>query len=292
MGLIEQAARRLEQLKKEPDAATLLDESLRLQGAPKIMPRPISTVPRLPALELDLGRLAARGFVTPDVPRSQIADEFRVIKRPLIANAAATGRTALRNANLVMVTSSMPGEGKSFCAVNLAMSMAMELDRTVLLVDADVARPSLPVVLEVPGTPGLMDALLDRSIPLDDLIRRTNVQNLTFLPSGRQHGNAEEMLASDVMVSLLEELARIAADRIVVFDSPPLLVTTEARALAARMGQIVFVVSAEHTPQAEVKRALAAIESCPVKLLVLNKARTAGQGAHGYGYGYGYGSKT
>jgi exopolysaccharide/PEP-CTERM locus tyrosine autokinase len=182
----------------------------------------------------------------------------------------------------------VPGEGKSFSSVNLAMSIAMEMDRTVLLVDADVARPSLPRTLDIPHTPGLMD-VLDKSADLNQVLLRTNVEKLTFLSSGSMHTRAAEMLASDAMTELLHDLATRYQDRIIIFDSPPLLVTTEARVLASHLGQIVFIVDAEGTLQSDVKKALATIEACPVKMMVLNKARTTGQGAHGYGYGYGYG---
>ena len=239
--------------------------------------------------DLDLARLAALGFVTPDMPRSRIADEFRILKRPLIANTSEKKAVPIKHSNLIMVTSAVPGEGKTFSAVNLAMSLAMELDRTVLLVDADVARPSLPGLLGLPSTRGLLDVLESKSFDLNHALIRTNVDKLSILPSGTPHVHATELLASSAMAQLLEEMSARYADRIVIFDSPPLLVTTEARVLATQMGQIVFVVHAESTLQADVKRALATIESCPVKMMVLNQARSVGQGAHGYGYGYGYG---
>ena len=137
MGLIEQAARRLQELR---EAGVEVPESAeKPAGIHAVNPRasrpPATGAPRLPALELNLAKLALEGFVTPDLPRSKVADEFRVIKRPLIANASGKGSSPIRNGNLIMVTSAMPGEGKSFSAVNLAMSMAMEFDRTVLLVD-------------------------------------------------------------------------------------------------------------------------------------------------------------
>jgi protein-tyrosine kinase len=291
MGLIEQAARRLEELRR---AGIDVAENLEKPGGLHAVNSRAASDPaptghsRSVRLDLDLAKLASVGFVTPDMPRSRIADEFRVIKRPLIANASAKGSVQIKNGNLIMVTSAVPGDGKSFSAVNLAMSIAMELDRTVLLVDADVARPSLPRTLGIPDTPGLLDVLDDKSVDLGQVLLRTNVEKLTFLSSGRLHSRAAEMLASDAMTDLLNELATRYSDRIVVFDSPPLLVTTEARALASRMGQIVFIVDAENTLQSEVKRALATIEACPIKLMVLNKARTTGQGAYGYGYGYGY----
>jgi exopolysaccharide/PEP-CTERM locus tyrosine autokinase len=185
----------------------------------------------------------------------------------------------------------VPGEGKTFSAVNLAMSIAMELDRTVLLVDADVARPSLPHVLGLPETRGLLDRLENPRLPLHEILFRTNVKKLTFLPSGRPNPRATEMLASDAMTALIEELGNRYSDRIILFDSPPLLVTTESRELAQHMGQIVFVIGAGATPVADVQRAVATIESCPVKLTLLNKAtdRTPSGDGYGYGYGYGYG---
>jgi exopolysaccharide/PEP-CTERM locus tyrosine autokinase len=239
--------------------------------------------------ELDLARLASAGFITPDVPRSRIADEFRIIKRPLIANVSGKKQVPIKHANLIMVTSSVAGEGKTFSAVNLAISVAMELDRTVLLVDADVARPSLPSLLGMPPTKGLLDVLEGNEVTLGDVLLATNIENLSILPSGTPHARATELLASEAMAKLLEDLSSRHADRVVIFDSPPLLVTTEARVLANQMGQIIFVVQAESTLQSDVKRALAAIESCPIKLMVLNQARTVAQGAYGYGYGYGYG---
>ena len=292
MSLIEQAAKRLEELRLAGIEAPDMNEkpgALRAVAAREAPDPAPAARRRSPRLNLDLAKLGAAGFVTPDAPRSRIADEFRVIKRPLIANASGKGSALIRHGNLVMVTSAVPAEGKTFSAINLAMSIAMELDRTVLLVDADVARPSLPSVLGIEDSPGLLDVLNEKSVDLGDVIHHTNVEKLAFLSSGRLHARAAEMLASDAMAGLLDEMSSRYPDRIIVFDSPPLLVTTEARALAGRMGQVVFVVNAEHTLQNDVKRALATIEACPVKMMVLNKARATGQKGYGYSYGYGAG---
>lgn len=311
MSLIERAAKRLEELRRagvevpahgrkknsfaqspsQLESETQLAQSkLPLRGDTPAQIVRADAVPDHGYFELNLPRLAALGFVTPDIPRSRIADEFRILKRPLIANASDKKAVPIKHGNLIMVTSSVPGEGKTFSAVNLAMSLAMELDRTVLLVDADVARPSLPGVLGMPPAKGLLDVLENKAVDLSDVLLRTNVEKLSILPSGTPHAQATELLASGAMAHLLTEMSARYADRIIIFDSPPLLVTTEARVLATQMGQIVFVVHAESTLQADVKRALATIESCPIKMMVLNQARTVGQGAHGYGYGYGYGS--
>lgn len=308
MSVIEQAAKRLEELRRagievgtspeqgssrgrawNPGDVSVPLTSPHVREATEIAGTSGSTRPQRTSqarFEIDLAKLAREGFVTPDVPRSRIADEFRIVKRPLIANATGKGPVPIRNGNLIIVTSAVPGEGKTFCAINLALSIAMELDRTVLLVDADVARPSLPRVLGLPPGRGLLDALGDASFDLDDALIETNVEKLTILTSGTQHANATELLASDAMDRLLEEMAARYPERIVVFDSPPLLVTTESRVLASHMGQVVFVVHAESTLQSDVKRALATIDACPVKMILLNQARTAAQGAYGYGYGY------
>ena len=235
-------------------------------------------------VELDLEGLKARGFVTPDAPTSQIADEFRLVKRPIIQNATGRGGHHVRDGNLVMVSSALPGEGKTFTALNLAISIAMEYDNTVLLVDGDVAKPALPALIGVPESPGLLDLLTNEKLDVADVLVKTNVEKLSVMPAGTFHRRATELLASEQMGSLLHELATRYTDRIVIFDSPPILRTTESRVLASRMGQIVMVVAAESTSRNVVNQALAAIESCEVVMMLLNKASPSEAGAYGYYY--------
>ena len=253
--------------------------------APAIQAETAAPVSR--RVDLDLVMLSGAGIIVPNAPRTRMADQFRVIKRPLIANATRKGAGAVKDGNLIMVTSALAGEGKSFTSINLAMSIAAELDHTVMLVDADVARPSVLRVLGLPPGPGLLDVLENR-VELADVLLRTNVDKLTILPSGTPHLKATELLASEAMNQLLNEMATRYADRIIIFDSPPLLLTTESRVLASHMGQIVVVVHAGRTLQADVQAALATIDSCPVKMMTLNKARVS-ESNYGYGYGYGYG---
>jgi len=236
-----------------------------------------------------LDTLTHAGLINPNSARSEIADQYRVIKRPLIKNAMGKGASIIANGNLIMVTSALPGEGKSFTSINLAMSIATELDNTVMLVDADVARPSVMRMLGLPDGPGLLDLVLDDKLDMSSVLLKTNVEKLTILPSGTPHPRATELLASDAMVRLLEDMAARYPDRIIIFDSPPLLITTEARVLATHMGQIVTVVHAGKTLQSEVKQALATIEACPVKLLLLNRASALFKSGYGYSYGYGAG---
>ena len=320
MSLIEQAAKRLEQLRqagvqmpadgppaKAPAAipAYGVMRDLPVDEPPKsaVVPAPPPLAPApdagardggVPAaisrrVELDWPALAAKHIISPDNLRSRTSDEFRLIKRPLIANAMGRSAAPIANGNLIMITSALPREGKSYTAVNLAISIAAEFDNTVLLVDADVARPSVLNLLGLPPGPGLLDMISGTRADLSEVLLRTDVEKLALLPSGTPRQRATELLASDAMIALLQDLANRYPDRIIIFDSPPLLLTTESRVLAAHMGQIVVVVQAERTSQAELRQALATIESCPVKMMLLNQVRAVGGDTYGYGYGFGYG---
>lgn len=312
MNIIEQAAQRLEQLRQSgidipqrqvPPAPVVTPASPGAAAVPAAdEPQPVAVSPARahpqgPAaaaqrasatsqsrqVEIDLDRLAAMGYLTPAAVRSRIADEFRVIKRPLLVNVDGKAPEPIKRPNLIMVTSSLPGEGKTFVSLNLAMSLAMELDRTVLLVDADVSRPSVLSRLGLSPSRGLLDILTDASIGLPDVMLRTNVEKLTLLPSGKANGHATELLASETMNRLLDELSSRYADRIIVFDAPPLLPSTESRALATQMGQVVLVVEAEITAHKTLAEALATIEACPVVMPLLNKANQSEVGSY-YGY--------
>ena len=181
-----------------------------------------------------------------------------------------------------MITSAMPGEGKTFTAVNLAMSIAMEYNSTVLLVDGDVAHPGFPSLLGSPEGPGLLDLLTNDKIDVSDALLRTNIDRLSILPAGAPQRRATELLASESMARLLHDLATRYPDRIIVFDAPPLLPATEARVLATQMGQIVMVVAAESTSQNTLSKAMETIESCEVVLMMLNKADRTEVGRYAY----------
>ena len=238
---------------------------------------------------INLARLHRMGVVSPDAEKSQVAEEFRIIKRPLIANAFGQGTARVKNGNLIMVTSSLPGEGKSFCALNLAISMAMEMDRTVLLIDADVAKPRIPEYLGIHADKGLLDVLQDKDLKLSDVMIRTDIAKLTILPAGRTYKRATELLASAAMTRLIEDIGNRYPDRIILFDSPPLLATSESSVLATHMGQIVMVVEAEKTSQDAVREALSHIQSCEVVSMLLNKTTPTPGADYYYGYYGSYG---
>jgi receptor protein-tyrosine kinase len=181
------------------------------------------------------------------------------------------------------VTSALQSEGKTFVALNLAISIAMEFDNSVLLVDGDVAHPSLPELLGLPRSPGLLDLLLRDNLDVGDAMLQTNIEKLTVLPAGTRNRRATELLASEKMAILLREFVARFPDRIIIFDSPPLLATTEARVLSTHMGQIIMVVAADSTSQHAVNQALATIESSENVFMMLNKAAKTDVGTY-YGY--------
>jgi receptor protein-tyrosine kinase len=274
MTLIEEAARRLQELE---------NAGIHTAARPPI-PRSAGNLARAPTgRSIDLKSLAGAGFISPSVPDSKQLHEFRVIKRPLIQNALRKSAGMPANANLIMVTSSLPGEGKSFVAVNLAMSIAMEVDTRVLLVDADVIAPAVPRILGIPPAKGLMDVLMEPALGLGDVLLKTNIDRLGLLLAGTADRAAPELLASDAMARLLAELSSRYPDRIVIFDSPPLLATTESRVLAGNVGQVVVVVEAGKTTHADLESALSTVKTCPVVLTLLNKStRSEPSGYYGY----------
>ena len=315
MSTIEQAAKRLEEMRRaaaEPNAPDAGSAAVSVEAAPtpEAFVRGMSsrstharsalaappgseaarrTTPFAEAtrarLEIDFAALRRKCFLTPDAPQSPLADEFRIVKRPIMRNAL--GPAKVRNGNLLMVTSALPGEGKTYTAVNLAMSVAMEYDTSVILVDGDVAHPDVPNILGSPRETGLLDLLTNGDLAVDDVLVPTSVENLAILPAGAQQGRATELLASAQMHRRLNELSARYADLVIIFDSPPLLPTTEARELATHMGQILMVVGADSTHQHAVKLALTAIEKCEIVLMLLNKAAKTDIGTYGGYYRYG-----
>ena len=253
---------------------------------------PLQAAPAAPRsgprrVQLDLARMREQGMVTAAGGRTNLLEEFRVIKRPLLKRAFAERVPGKNPGNLIMITSSLPGEGKTYSSINLAMSIAMELDHTVLLVDADVARPSVMRTLGLPAQRGLMDILVDDSLDFSDVLLRTNVDTLAILPAGTSTPHATELLASSAMTALVSELANRYPDRVIIFDSPPLLLTSESRELASHMGQIVVVVEAQTTTQHAVKEALQRLEGFDNVNLVYNKTRDLPGIEETYDYHYG-----
>lgn len=233
-------------------------------------------------VEIDLARLSASGYITPHAPRSRLAEEFRVIKRPLLINARGKSAAPVANANRIMVSSSLPGEGKTYVSVNLAISLAMEVDTDVLLVDADASRPAVLSRLGLAPTKGLLDLLVEPDLSTEAVVLETNIEGLSILPVGTPQAQSTELLASEAMSRLVERLAAENPRRILLFDTPPLLFASESRVLAAHMGQVIMVIAADDTPQGTVAEALATVENCPVVMTLLNRVSMS-DGGHYYG---------
>lgn len=214
---------------------------------------PLTAVPEPPPrralrhMSIDRDRLRAMGYLPPDAQQRQLADQYRQIKRPLLNRAF--GESRIPNGQAILVTSSVPAEGKTFTSVNLAMSMARERDTSVLLVDADIARPQFSRAMGIEKEPGLMDLLHDRSLDLDEVALATDVPGLWMMSAGRRSDNASEMLNSRRMEEVIARLHAMEPNRVLLFDSAPVLATSESRALANVVGQIVLVVRAGVTLQ-------------------------------------------
>jgi len=250
-------------------------------------PQPDSTPPER-IVTVERQSLRAEGFLAPDKYKRQMADEYRIIKRPLIANAFGIGVPPVEDGNLILVSSAVSGEGKTHTCINLALSLAAERDRTVLLVDGDVAKPHISRLFGVAEQPGLLDFLNDEGLPLEQLLIHTDIPRLVLLPAGRWSEYSTELLASGRMRALCRELADRYADRIVLFDSPPLLATTEAQAISLAVGQVALVIAENMTARDEVRSALELLDKSKPINAILNKSRQPIVGGHYYG-GYGYG---
>ena len=227
-------------------------------------------------------------MLAPEVDEELISRQYREIKRPLIANAFGKRAARVEHGNLIMVTSALAGEGKTFNSINLALSMARERDHTVLLVDADVAKPHVSTMFGVDDEYGLLDALEDPDVWVRDLVLETDVPGLSILPAGKPRAHATELLASDAMDRITKILGGLDEGQIVVFDSPPLLQTTEAKVLSELAGQTVLVVKAESTSHDAVKMALSYLDDDAAVNLLLNQVRGGMNNTH-YGYTYAYG---
>lgn len=293
MSVVEKAIRKLQESKQSPDNMPASPQ----QAAPTASaahpgaqsPGTRVDASRAPAIILDRGTLRAAGLLPPEEDMNQLARQYREIKHPLVAKAIGRGAPRVPNGYLIMIASAMTGEGKSFTAVNLALSLAREKDIRVLLVDADVAKPQLSHVLGLGDAPGLLDALRDGDLDVETLIHPTDVPTLSFLSAGGSPEEATELLASSRMQQLAALLGENDGARIVVFDSPPLLQTTESSALTHLAGQIVVVVRAEWTPQPVLLDALKILEGHPGVSLVLNQSAHTVTSSYYYYYGYGNG---
>ena len=235
-----------------------------------------------------------RRLPSPDMAH-QTEDEMRRIKWPLLkAIAGREGATPARN-NVVLVTSAVPGEGKTFTSLNLALSIVRDREMRVMLVDGDVARPGLTPTLGLEGRPGLNDVLDDTSLDVSEVTYQTDVEGLFFVPAGKWHEHSPEFFAGSRMPQVIEALSRRVGNGVIIFDSPPLLATNEAQVATRFVGQVLLVVRADDTEQQAVLDALALVDKSTPVSAVLNRVQASVlsryYGQYYYGYGYGRGQR-
>ena len=278
----------------------------RTQFEPVAEPAPALAAPRLAAvapepapvqvpaifpkrkLEIDRERLLENGLIVPEGSVTALLEEFRMVKRQVLLQAGEMRRqNAGAKAQRVLICSPHPGEGKTYCATNLALSIAAEKDGDVLLVDADFAKPSILSALGLSGGPGLMDALMDERADVADFVLGTDIPGLWVLPAGDTTTNDSEYLASARAATVLDRLTQGAPNRMVIFDSPPALAATPAAELAKLVGQALVIVRADSTGQGALEDAVSLLSACPNIQLLLNGAQFSPSG-RSFGTYYGY----
>ena len=238
-------------------------------------------------LALDLDLLSEKGMVDNSIERRLINEEYRAIKRKVLSNAFGPLSKTLERSNVVMVTSSKPGEGKTFTAVNLALSIASEQDKTVLLVDADVLRPNVMKTLGARNTEGLIEYLLGEKKNISDVMVSTNIPKLKLIAAGKPHNLSNELLASEVMSNTVDEFSTRYKDRIVIIDTPPLLGINETSVLANLAGQAIIVCDEGRSKLHDIRNAVAHLNPEMAIGFVVNKSLRDDSGPGYYGYYYG-----
>lgn len=265
LSLVEKAAQRLENA-AESNASVARG---RLGGTrPAGQPATVGRTAR--SVEIDMTRLHKQGYLTPAHMNSHLAEEVRRLKRSVLQRF---WKRESRRSNLIMISSALQGEGKSFISINLAISLACEMDLNVLLIDADFARPTIFNRLGLDAEIGLLDVLRDPRIDLGNAIVRTNIERLSLIAAGRDHALAAELLSSQRMREMADEIAQRYPDRLVIFDTSPILAAAESSVMAELMGQLLLVIQADHTQRPAVEQALELLPETCTPSLVLNRGR-------------------
>ena len=227
------------------------------------------------SVELDSDRLSRVGFISPKHPVTRVAEEFRVLKRRILNAAVAPDASGQAPPRLIMITSTQPREGKTFNAVNLALSIATERDTHVLLVDGDFAHPSVFKLLDVKRPElGFLDVLHETDLGIGDVVLRTNIDHLSLIDAGRPSPLSTEYLASQRMQDVCRELVERYQDRIIIFDSSPMLATSEPSILSHHVGQVLYVVEARRTSRRAVQSGLELVHDQSKVMMILNRSKS------------------
>lgn len=244
-----------------------------------------------PVQEIDRDALKAANFIVPDGPVTGLSEEFRIVKRQLLSHVSSSRSGGFdKMASRILICSAQSGEGKTFCAINLALSIAAEQDYNVLLIDADFAKPGASAIFGLNKQAGLMDALSNDELALGDLIVPTDIPGFSILPAGNRTNRDTEFLASARTGDVLDRLAEEDPRRIMIFDSPPALAASPASELASHVGQAVMIVRADKTSETSLRDALSLVARCEKIQLMLNGVKFSATG-RSFGSYYGYGEE-
>lgn len=294
MNIVEKAAEKLKTLQPERPLPPPVEETMsrhmphtveRLQERMRVAEPESAAAPTAPPWHVDERALQRAGLLPgEDEAGGRLADEVRRVKRPLLDNANSKGAKPIAHGRRIVVTSAVPGEGKTLTAMNLALSLAREPDFEVLLVDADIPKSDITRVLGLQEHAGLMEVLADERRRPTDVIVRTDVPNLLVVPAGKRHPLTAELFGGRRMQYVLEELGGHDRRRLLVFDSSPLLATPESPILASHMGQVLMVVGAGRTRQHEVAQALEGLGESQYVGLILNMSRLPAIENHYYSH--------
>ncbi len=274
---------------REPAIAVPVNQPQQATVSKDICPLPAAQPRPEPAVKLcgsyakvDRNVLRAEGLIVPGEPITGLLEEFRIIKRELLSDARASGEAISRR---ILVCSPHSGEGKTFCAANLAIALSTERDVEVLLIDADVMQPSIARRFGIEGGPGIMDAIVDRDQNPEELAIKTDIEGLFIMPAGSRSARDAEYLSSARTGQILDRLTRGAPNRFLIFDTPPALAASPAAELAAHVGQALLVVRADETSRAAIEDAQHLLSACPDIKLLLNAAQFSPSGRRFGDYG-------
>jgi protein-tyrosine kinase len=280
VSLVEQAIARL---RNQANAAKTGTVAASASVAPPIVDHVSDPAKAAKRMMLDINLLRATGYLPEEGEDRQFAEQYRKIKRPLI-DKALSGATTVGEPRVIVITSALPGDGKTFTSINLAMSLALERDISVLMVDCDVAKRHVSEIVGMKGKAGLLDALVDESVDVESLVTPTTLHGLSILGAGTRTEGTAELLSSNRMRQIITGLCSRVPRRILLLDSPPLLITNEGQALVKIAGQIVLVVRAGHTPRQAVQDAIGLFDAQQAGGLILNEVQVSKKNGY-YGYG-------
>jgi protein-tyrosine kinase len=301
-GLVERAAEKMASMpavsngfdETRDSEKTQLHEQTKVpsQAAPARAPAgetvpPVANALAIPKqVRIDFRALRQNGMITPDNMTSPISNEFRSIKRKLLQKVRdPKTRTAVNN--LIMITSSLPGEGKTFSSINLALSLVAERGLQVLLIDADIIRPSIGNMFLSSPREGLTEYLSGKVSKVSDVLHRcVEIPNLAIIFSGDPKSGSPELISSAQMATLCKELSSRYPDRVIVIDTPPVLASSEAAILASIVHQVIVVVSADQTDKHQLRESLEAVSACRSINLLFNKAPNWNAAEYNSYYGY------